>query len=158
MSWQPLYADMEAIFPQQLLRQQHHTSFRMGQLSVHLCFYLQNDLDNVYRQQLPHRALINHDKRQKIDDAPLTLTFMMGQGACHFVLFLHRDPIVHSWMSATYCFTDYPGWKTKIHWYSIDGQCKNGTGWMSLFAFNLKVANTCKKDNDLQKSVLCHYQ
>jgi len=38
----------------------------------------------VYRQQWPHRALINYDARLEIVDALLTLIFKMAQGACCF--------------------------------------------------------------------------
>jgi hypothetical protein len=71
-----------------------------------------------YVQPITHK--ITQDTWQRIVDAPLTLIFIMGQGVCHFLFWLYRQPTLHLWLCATYHPADYWRYMTKNHWHSID--------------------------------------
>ena len=102
--------------------------------------------------------MINHDARPIILDALLTLIFKMGQGACQFLIFLYRQPILHLWLCATYRHSDYPECKTNNHWLSIHTHFQDGVGSVYLFVSIIKAANTSNKDNDVPKSIFCNPQ
>jgi len=68
----------------------------------------------------PFTTLITRDAKPNIVDASLTLIFMMGQGACRFILVLQRRPILHLWQPATIHNSDYRWCNTKNRWHSID--------------------------------------
>jgi hypothetical protein len=48
---------------------------------------------SIYDSPQPLTTLITNNAKPEIIDAPLTLIFMMGQGACRFLFVLQRRPI-----------------------------------------------------------------
>jgi len=76
--------------------------------------------------------VINHDGRPTIVDAPLTLIFMVGQRAFHFLLFLYRQPILRLRLSATCHPPDYPRYTTNNRWRCVDAHSHDGARRVSL--------------------------
>jgi len=89
-----------------------------------------------------HLALITNNERPKIVDAPLTPIFMNGHGVCHRPFFLSRLPILWIYIERTRLLLNYPTYKTKNHWCSVDAQFQNGAGSVRLALLPVKPTNT----------------
>lgn len=82
------------------------------------------------RQYCMHDSLqlfttqISKDATPKIVETSLTIIFIMGQGLCHFLFVLQRQPILHSWQHATVDNSDYRWCKTNNRWRFLDGHLK----------------------------------
>jgi len=100
----------------------------------------------IYGCLQPITSGITQDARPKIIDAPLTVIFRMGQGACCYCFCLRRRPIPHLWMFATNCQLDYARCKTKHCWRSVDAHFQDGAQSQSLLFWPLKAANTSFMD------------
>jgi len=98
--------------------------------------------DFVYDYVQPITPRITQDTRPRIVDTPLTLIFMMGQGAFWFPFHLYRQPILRLWQFATYRPPDYPGYMTKNCWHSIDAHFQDGAGRLLLSLLPIQAANT----------------
>jgi len=84
--------------------------------------------------------VINHDGRPTIVDTPLTLNFMMGQGAFHLLFCLSRQPKLHWWLFETCHTPDCARYTTNNHWRSVDGHSHDGTGTVFQFVLPIKPA------------------
>jgi len=93
-----------------------------------------------YVQPLAHK--ITYDTWPRIIDAPLALIFMIGQGACYYLICLYKQPILRLWLRATYPPADYPRYMTKNRWCSVDAHFHAGAGSALLSLFPIKAANT----------------
>ena len=89
---------------------------------------------------------ITHDVRTKIVDPPLTLSFRMGQGARSYWFYHYKRPKPDLWMFASNHHLDYPRWKTKNRWHSIDA-FQNRAGNLSLLFLHLQAASTSLVDD-----------
>jgi len=115
-----------------------------------------NSQKDVYKPLWPHRAMINHDARPKIIDAPWMLIFKMGQGVFCFHFFSYEQSILRLWLSATYCTSDCPQYATNNHWAFVDSHFQDGVESLSLFVLIIKAANTSKTDSYIPKSIFCN--
>jgi len=97
---------------------------------------------SIYDSPHPLTTLITNDTKPNIVDAPLTLIFMMGQGACRFLFVLQRRPILHLWKSTAIHNSDYQWCKTRNRWGSVYAHFHDGAGSMSLPLCPTKAANT----------------
>ena len=86
---------------------------------------------HIYEWPQQINPQITNDARPTIVDAPLTLIFRIGHGACFSLFCLKSQPIPHLWMAATDCNADYQWCKTKNRWHSVDAH------------FALGVSTTC---------------
>jgi hypothetical protein len=103
--------------------------------------------NSIYRHLWLSRALINHPARPKIVDAPLTLIFRMGQGACLFFFWVRKRPIHPLWTFASNHHLDYSWCKTKNHWRAVDYHVQNGATSVSLLCLGINAADSSEKDN-----------
>jgi len=86
-----------------------------------------------------HRALIAHDKRQKIVDPPGMPIFMMGQGMWLYLFSHYRRPILWLCIVITKSHPNYLTNKTKNSWRSVDAHIQNGAGMCgSLFCLTIQ--------------------
>jgi len=104
----------------------------------------------IYRYQQPSRTLINQHASAKIHNAPLTLIFMIGQGACHCLFSLYRQPILRLCITKNKSLFNYLTYKTKNCWGSVDAHFQDWAGSMSLSVWPLKAANTSLMHNKEQ--------
>jgi len=95
-----------------------------------------------YRLYHAHRALIYHPAWPKMVDAPLTLSFKVGQGACHCLFCLSRWPILWLCITTRKSIFNYRTDKTKNHWRSIDANCLEIIAMWELAFLPIKAANT----------------
>jgi len=95
---------------------------------------------NDYVQPIAHK--ITHDTWPRILNAPLTLIFMMGQGACYYLFCQYKQPILRLWLRATYRPAHNPKYVTKNRWRSVDAHFHDGAGSASLSHLPMKSANT----------------
>jgi len=114
-----------------------------------------NSENDVYNQQQPHCALINHHAMPTIVDTPLTLILKLMQGTFTFLFFLWRWPILCLWLCGTSHPSEYPGYMTNPSWWSVDAHFQEGVGCAPLFVLINKEANTSKTDSTVPKSISC---
>jgi len=93
-----------------------------------------------YVQPIAHK--ITQDTWPRIVDTPLTLIFMMGQGACYYLFCLYEQPILCVWLWATYHPADYPKFMFKNHWCSVDAHLHAGVGSVLRSLLLIKAPNT----------------
>jgi len=96
----------------------------------------------VYDYVQPIAPQIANDTWPRIVNPPLTLIFMMGQIAFHFLFCQERQPILRVWLFATCRPPDYRKYMTKNGWRSIDAHCHDGAGSVSLSLLSIKAAST----------------
>ena len=90
----------------------------------------------------PITLQITQDTSPRIVDAPLTLIFMMGQRVYDILICLGRQPILCLRLFATYCPPDYPTYRTKNRWRSVDAHFPDVAGSVSHSLFSIQAANT----------------
>jgi len=97
----------------------------------------------------------------QITDVPFTLTFRMGQRACHICCCLKKRPIPHLGMSQTSCPLDHPSCKAENSWHCIGYYCQNGAMAVLLSFVPIKTADTLVMHNSDQINIYLayfHYQ
>ena len=110
---------------------------------------------SIYRHYWLSRALTNHPPRGKFVDTPVTLILRMGYGAWHFIFWVGIWPTPHIWSSASNRHVHYLCCKTENHWRAIDYHVQDGARSVSLLFLVIKVANSSKKENCMQKLIFC---
>jgi len=83
-------------------------------------------------------------------EAPLTHIFMIGQGACHCLFSLYRQPILRLYITKNKSLFNYLTYKIKNHWCSNDAHFQDWAGSISLSLWPLKAANTSPMHNKEQ--------
>jgi hypothetical protein len=101
-----------------------------------------NSQNPVYRQEWPHRVVINHNGSPTIVDTPLTVIFKMGQRAFHILFCLKRKPILCLRLCATSGTADYSRYMTKNRWRSVDAHFHDLAGSFSPSVLPVKATNT----------------
>jgi len=94
-----------------------------------------------------HCGLITNDERPKIFDAPLMPIFIKGHRACRWPFSLKRRPILWLYIGTTISLLNYPTYKTKNRWRTVDAEFQNGSGSVSLAPLPIKPANTTSMNN-----------
>ena len=108
------------VYSSNILRDSDNLFHLQIYLSLFLSHWEYNNRQNdVYRQSLPHRDVMNNDGSPTIVDTVLTLILKTGQEAFHFHFCLYREPIISWWQCATCRPTDYPWYLTNNCWHSF---------------------------------------
>jgi len=79
-----------------------------------------------------HHTLITNGERAKIVDAPLMPILIQGHGACCYLFSVSSRPILWLYIGTTISLWNYPTYKTKNRWCSVDTQIQNGAGSVRL--------------------------
>jgi len=127
---------------QELLTLRWRSYWEWGRERVALSFAYKSSQYHIYEWPQPMATQVNNDARLKIAEAPLTLIFSMGQGACGSLLYLEGQPMPHLWMAATDRHADYAGCKTKNRWRSVHAHIQNGAGRVRLSLVPKTQANS----------------
>jgi len=87
----------------------NHNSIRVDCCNVLILNVFANKTaqNAMYRHLQLSCALINHHARPKIVDAPLTVIFVIRQGACHCLFCLNRQPILRLCISKNKSLFNY---------------------------------------------------
>jgi len=96
----------------------------------------------VYEWLQPFATEVTQDAQPKIVDSPLTLIFRMGQWPCGLLFCQKRLPVCWLWIAPITSPFNYPTYKTKNCWCSVDTHFQNGAGSMMLLFLDWKAANT----------------
>jgi len=86
----------------------------------------------------------------KTVDTPFTIIFWMGHGVCCYCFCLWRRAIPHWWMFVTNNQLNYPRWRTKNRWHSVDVHFLDGVVSVSALYLPLKAASTLFMDVCIQ--------
>ena len=70
------------------------------------------------------------------------LIFRMGQWPCGLLYCQEKLPLCWLWIAPTMSPCNYPTYKTKNYWHSIDTHFQDGAGSMMLLSLAWKAANT----------------
>jgi len=84
---------------------------------------------------------IHWDARLTIVDPPWMRIFCMGQGACCDCFDNSRNLVSDLRMFATNCQLEYTSCNIRNHWCSVDNDCEDVAGSVSLLISHLKIAN-----------------
>jgi hypothetical protein len=100
----------------------------------------------VYIYQQPHCAFINHDGRQKIVNALLTLIFRIRKWVCPFLFGLYRLSVLYLCITQTKSLFNCQTSKTKTWWHSVDCNFQDGAETASLSLLHIQTAySSCLK-------------
>ena len=92
-----------------------------------------------YEYFWPDQSLITIFTRPTIVDAPLTLTFRIGQWPCRCVFSLQRLAIHWLCESVTKLSSNYIPYMTKNRWRSVDAHFQNGAASMSFCSLPIRL-------------------
>lgn len=95
----------------------------------------------VYRQLQAHHTLFKNDENPKLIDSLLLTIMKMAHGAYRFLLCLWRRPILSVCIAITKSLLNYPTYKTKNNWHSVDAHFQNGVERVSLPLLLIKAVN-----------------
>ena len=95
-----------------------------------------------YASKRPNLWSITWLTRPKIVDAPLTLIFKIGQGACSLLFGLEWRPILSICIKMAMSLINYRTYMTKNHWLTVDAQFQNRAGCVLLAPLPIKAACT----------------
>jgi len=124
--------------------------WRWGRERVAFCVAYRECQHIDYVYSLPSRVFITRHMGPKIVDAPLTLIFKMGQGACFLLFCLQRTPILWLCVFTTRSRFYYPTYRTKNRWRSVDAHFQDGARSVLRSFFPIRDAKT--------SIVYIHYQ
>ena len=96
----------------------------------------------VYEWLQPFATEVTQNAQPKIVDSRLTLIFRMGQWPYGLLFCQERLPVCWLWIAQTTSPFNYPTYKTKICWHSVDAHFQHGAGSMMLLFMTGKAANT----------------
>jgi hypothetical protein len=95
----------------------------------------------VHRQLQAHRTLFKNDEKPQIIDSLLMTIMKMVQGVYRFLLCLWRRPILSVCIALTKSLLNYPTYKTKNNWHSVDAYFQNGVERVSLPLLLIKAVH-----------------
>jgi len=85
-----------------------------------IIFDLEGSQYLVYKWQQPFATEVTQNEQPKIVDAPLTLIFRKRQWLYSLHLGQNRLPVCWLWIAPTMSPFNYPTYKTKNRWCSVD--------------------------------------